>query len=128
MRTSPLLASTSGRAATIIGTAFAVAAFAGCGGSDSGSSSGGGGGGKTITAATDGAQIFKEATCASCHTLAAAGAEGRIGPNLDNVKPSASVVVDTVTKGDGSMPAFSGRLSTEQIKAVGDYVEQVAGQ
>ncbi len=126
MRIARLTGSTFGRAAAIGGTAFAVALFAGCG-DDSGSGSSDAPA-KTITASTDGAQIFKEATCASCHTLAAAGGEGRIGPNLDNEKPPAAEVVEKVTNGDGSMPAFKGRLSTEQIQAVADYVEQVAGK
>ncbi|MDO9353220.1 MAG: cytochrome c [Solirubrobacteraceae bacterium] len=130
MRTALTSSSPLGRSAAILATAFAVAVFAGCGGDDSGSGSGSGGGGsvKTITAATDGAQIFKEATCASCHTLAAAGAEGRIGPNLDENKPPAAEVVEKVTNGDGSMPAFKGRLSTEQIQAVAEYVASVEGQ
>ena len=32
-----------------------------------------------------GAQVFASAGCGSCHTLAAAGASGAIGPNLDQV-------------------------------------------
>ena len=38
---------------------------------------------------TDGEAIFKGAGCAGCHTLAAAGATGTTGPNLDQLKPSA---------------------------------------
>lgn len=131
MRSALLTGSTFGRAAAITGMAAAVALFAGCGGSDSGSGdsgSGGGGATKTITAATDGATIFKDSGCASCHTMAAADAGGRIGPNLDDLKPSAQLVSDTVTNGDGSMPAFKNRLSPEQITTLGEYVAQVAGQ
>ena len=29
-----------------------------------------------------------DSTCASCHTLAAAGSTGTVGPNLDQLKPS----------------------------------------
>lgn len=117
---SPLL-----RAASVLAAAGAVALFAGCGGSgDSGGDSGGGG--NQITATT-GDQIFKD-SCASCHTLAAAGAKGAIGPNLDNVKPDAGVVTTYVNNGEGSMPSFKGRMSEAQIKAVADYVAEVAGQ
>jgi mono/diheme cytochrome c family protein len=128
MRTAFFSPAPFGRSAAILGTAFAVAAFAGCGGDSSSESGSGGGGAKTITAATDGAQIFKEATCASCHTLAAAGAKGRIGPNLDEEKPPVAEVVEKVTNGDGSMPSFKGRLSETQIQAVAEYVASVEGK
>ena len=127
MPTASHLGFSFSRAAAIAGTAAAVALFAGCGGNGEPSGSGGGTA-KAITASTDGAQIFKEATCASCHVLAAAGAKGNIGPNLDENKPPAAEVVENVTNGNGSMPAFKGRLSTAQIQAVADYVEQVAGK
>ncbi len=117
------------RTASVLAAAGAVALIAGCGSDDGGDSgsSGSGGGGATITAST-GDQIFKDANCSSCHTLAAADAKGAIGPNLDNVKPSAAVVTEKVTNGDGSMPAFKNRLTAEQISAVASYVEGVAGQ
>jgi cytochrome c5 len=37
--------------------------------------------------------------CAVCHTLAAANAVGKVGPNLDQLKPPASLVVHTITNG-----------------------------
>lgn len=37
--------------------------------------------------------------CAVCHTLAAANASGKIGPNLDTLKPSSSVVRHTIQYG-----------------------------
>ena len=37
--------------------------------------------------ATSGKDIFL-ANCGSCHTLADAGTSGKIGPNLDQLKPS----------------------------------------
>lgn len=131
MRTVALFGFPLGRAAAIAGSAAAVALFAGCGDSGSGDAGNAGGGGsaatESSTASTDGAQVFKQ-NCASCHTLAAAGGEGRIGPNLDEEKPDAGKVTEYVTNGEGSMPAFSKRLSAEQIKAVSDYVAEVAGQ
>ena len=118
-----------GRPVAIATAAAAVALFAGCGGSDEGDSGGSGAGSvKPITTATTGAEIFKESTCTSCHTLADAGSEGNIGPNLDEEKPSAGEVVEYVTNGDGSMPSFKKRLSEEQIQAVSDYVAEVAGK
>jgi mono/diheme cytochrome c family protein len=97
----------------------------------------GGGGGETETTstapetpsgdATAGKQVFETAGCTSCHTLADAGATGTVGPNLDDAKPPASLVVDRVTHGKGVMPSFSGQLSEQQIQDVAAYVSSVAG-
>lgn len=66
--------------------------------------------------------------CASCHTLAAANANGAVGPSLDQLKPSKAVVARKVTNGGGGMPAFGGRLSDEQIDAIAAYVARSAGK
>ena len=76
---------------------------------------------------TNGKAIVK-AACASCHTLAAAGITGTIGPNLDQLKPAMAVVVKQVTNGGGVMPAFKGKLSAAQIQAVAKYVSSSAGK
>jgi cbb3-type cytochrome c oxidase subunit III len=76
---------------------------------------------------TNGEAIFK-ANCASCHTLAAAGATGTVGPNLDQLKPAMAVVVHQVTNGGSIMPAFKGKLSAAQIQAVAKYVSSNAGK
>ncbi len=72
--------------------------------------------------AAAGKEVFESAGCASCHTLADAGATGTVGPNLDEAKPPAELVVDRVTNGMGAMPPFSGQLSAEQINDVAAYV------
>ena len=69
-----------------------------------------------------------DSTCASCHTLAAAGSTGTVGPNLDQLKPSDSVVVKQVTNGGGGMPAFGSSLSKSQIQSVALFVSSVAGK
>ena len=76
---------------------------------------------------TDGKTIFT-AECASCHTLKAAGTTGTIGPNLDQLKPSQSVVQHQVEVGGGVMPAFKGTLSDAQIAAVAKFVASSAGK
>ena len=65
--------------------------------------------------------------CGACHALADAGTSGSIGPNLDQTEPSYDKVVDRVTNGKGAMPAFSGRLSEQQIQDVAAYVSTAAG-
>jgi mono/diheme cytochrome c family protein len=94
-------------------------------------SSGGGGDGETTPKETggqvDGAAVFAEAGCGSCHILAAAGASGTIGPNLDESMPSKELALERVTEGMGAMPSFGDQLSPEQIAAVADYVSQNAG-
>ncbi len=66
--------------------------------------------------------VFVSASCGSCHALAAAGATGAIGPNLDESMPSLELSVDRVTNGAGSMPAFAGQLSPAEIDDVAAYV------
>jgi cbb3-type cytochrome c oxidase subunit III len=75
-----------------------------------------------------GEAIFKGAGCSGCHTLAAAGATGTIGPNLDQLKPAVAIVARQVTNGGGLMPAFRGKLTAAQIQVVAQYVASSAGK
>jgi mono/diheme cytochrome c family protein len=75
-----------------------------------------------------GKQVFLGSSgCGTCHTLADAGTSGTIGPNLDDSQPSAELVVDRVTNGQGAMPSFSSSLSEQQIADVAAYVSSSAG-
>jgi mono/diheme cytochrome c family protein len=76
---------------------------------------------------TNGAAIFK-ARCGSCHTLAAVGTKGTVGPNLDQLKPPFARVKRQVINGGGAMPAFKDVLSAAQIEAVAKYVSDNAGK
>ena len=98
-----------------------VASRAGLGGGGGGGSGGGGG-------EVDGEALFTSAGCNGCHTLAAAGSTGTVGPNLDDAQPSLEEAVETVTNGRGAMPPFEGQLTEEQIQAVSEFVSQNAGQ
>jgi mono/diheme cytochrome c family protein len=69
-----------------------------------------------------GEQIFASAGCGGCHTLAAAGTNGTVGPNLDDASPSYDKVVERVTEGQGVMPSFKGDLSTQEINDVAAFV------
>ena len=76
-----------------------------------------------------GLEIFNnKAQCGMCHTLQAAGSEGQIGVNLDELKPLMPQVVLAVTNGIGVMPAFEGMLSSEEIEVVAHFVSTSAGQ
>ncbi len=63
-----------------------------------------------------------EPPCMVCHTLAAAGAVGEIGPNLDELKPTEDRVRRAVQQGVGNMPPFGEVLNKEQIEAVARFV------
>ena len=107
---------------------------------------GGGGGGEEEEAAgggaaPDGKAIFAsgaEPACGSCHTLADAGTNSTIGPNLDEVlkgKDAAFIQQSIEEPGaevadgfqDGIMPTnYGDTLQPEQIKALTDYLVEVA--
>ena len=78
--------------------------------------------------AAAGAAIFTSAGCGGCHTLAAAGSAGNVGPNLDDLKPDYAAVVKQVTNGGGGMPAYTDSLSEADILNVAAYVSQNAGK
>jgi mono/diheme cytochrome c family protein len=76
--------------------------------------------------------------CGACHTLAEAGTDGVIGPNLDDLlaPPSATApapatikprVLSAINNGvGGRMP--KGVVSGQQAEEVANFVAQVAGQ
>lgn len=80
--------------------------------------------------------------CAVCHTLAAANAVGKTGPNLDTLRPSEALILHTLAYGClqqplpndqsqnclgyGTMPADI--VGGEQAIQVAQYVAKVAGQ
>ncbi len=76
---------------------------------------------------TSGKDIFV-ANCGSCHMLADAGTSGTVGPNLDQLKPALAIVEKQVINGGAVMPAFKGKLTPAQIKAVAKYVSSAAGK
>jgi cytochrome c553 len=87
--------------------------LAGCG--DSGGSS-----------SSPGAKVFASAGCGGCHTLKAAGSNGQVGPNLDELKPDQSTVERQVRSGGNGMPSFRTKLSTTQIAQVASFVSTSA--
>jgi mono/diheme cytochrome c family protein len=74
-------------------------------------------------------------TCAVCHTLKAADALGKIGPNLDRTRLTQAVIVKAITDGGASvmskaavsaytthMSPYKGVLSVEQIQDLSAFV------
>jgi cytochrome c6 len=129
----------------VVAVLAVAAALAGCGGDDDGD--GAAPPGQVITQTTappaetsgattqgdapvDGRAIFLQ-NCSGCHTLADAGTTGKVGPNLDEAKPSFERAVMMVREGGGGglgvMPKFEGTLTPEQIDAVARYVSDAAG-
>jgi mono/diheme cytochrome c family protein len=74
-----------------------------------------------------GETVFASGGCGACHTLAAAGASGTVGPNLDDAKPSYELAVERITLGQGGMPAFGEQLEPQQIADVAQFVSSSAG-
>jgi cytochrome c oxidase subunit 2 len=110
------------------------------GGAGAEGEAGAGGGG--ATAGVDAKGLFTEQGCGGCHTFAAAGASGTVGPNLDELAEAAKerepgkkpedyvheAIEDPeafVVKGfpGGTMPAdYKDKLSPEEIDALVDYL------
>ena len=99
---------------------------AGCGGGDEEQAPAGTGGdsGPTETAA-NGKEAFAR-TCGGCHTLADAGTNGQVGPNLDDVKPDAAQVKSAIADGPGAMP--QNLVTGPDADAVAEYVAGAAGK
>jgi len=70
-----------------------------------------------------GRDVFNNYGCGSCHTLAAAGATGDVGPSFDGDSSlTHDLIVDRVTNGAGPMPAFGSQMTPAEIDAVAAYV------
>ena len=76
-------------------------------------------------AGSAGKTLFQETAeppCGVCHTLSESGAQGLVGPNLDELRPDAQTVEAAVTSGVGAMPAYRTTLTPKQIKDIAAYV------
>jgi cytochrome c6 len=74
-----------------------------------------------------GREVFIEIAvpqCAICHTLADAGAEGEVGPILDQLRPDYDTVRTAVVEGIGPMKPYVD-LTEGEIDAVAYYVSTV---
>jgi mono/diheme cytochrome c family protein len=73
-----------------------------------------------------GATVFAETGCGACHTLAAAGASGDVGPSTSSGRPTRTSAAK-FESGGGVMPAYKGDLSAQQIRDVAAFVAMRAG-
>ena len=104
---------------------------------------GGGGGGAAVNAKqifTSGNADTGATACATCHTLADAGAKGQVGPDLDKVLKGkdAAFIKESILTPDkviapgyqpGIMPPnFGDTLSAEQVDALVKYLSEVTNK
>jgi mono/diheme cytochrome c family protein len=76
----------------------------------------------------NGREIFAD-LCSTCHTLGASNAVGKVGPNLDELRPPKELTLNALAKGRangrGQMPAEL--VDGEDAEDVADYIVAVAG-
>jgi DMSO/TMAO reductase YedYZ molybdopterin-dependent catalytic subunit/mono/diheme cytochrome c family protein len=65
-----------------------------------------------------------EPPCGVCHTLADAGTQGVVGPNLNQLAPDAARVTQALQNGVGTMPAYKDRLTPQQLSDLAAYVTE----
>jgi mono/diheme cytochrome c family protein len=86
-----------------------------------------------LTAAEKRGQSLFGRRCALCHTLKAANAVAQVGPNLDDLRPTKALVLDTIHKGrsrgNGQMPAdiYVGQDAEDVAAFVAKAVGQTGG-
>jgi cytochrome c6 len=113
-------------------TAGGGEAAGGATGAEGGGGGGGGGeaagGGGAATASAEGKQIFIQ-SCGTCHTLADAGTNGKVGPVLDDLKPDKARVENAIKNGGAGSGAMPANIVTgKEAEAVATYVSSVAGK
>lgn len=95
-----------------------------------------------VASSDQGAKDLFQTNCGSCHTLARAGTDGVVGPNLDQrlagsvgpaidstgVEANQNRVLNAIQNGfgEGAMPA--GILQGSEAEKVADFVARVAGR
>jgi len=87
-----------------------------------------------------GEQVFTANGCGSCHTLAAAGAGGAVGPNLDETLPgkSAKFIRESIVDPNAEVapgysagimpPNFGSVLSSAELEALVTFLKESSGK
>ena len=72
--------------------------------------------------------VSSEPPCGACHTLAATGSQGSLGPNLDHLQPDEKRIVQALNQGVGVMPSYKGRLSANQMRELARFIVEATTQ
>ena len=87
------------------------------------------GGVKLTAGQSHGRELFT-ANCGTCHTLKAAATSGRVGPNMDELRPPKALVLDAIAhgraQGRGQMPG--GLLVGQDAQDVASFLAAAAGR
>ncbi len=87
------------------------------------------GGVELSSAQAEGRRLFTY-NCGTCHTMKSANTAGRVGPNLDELRPPKALILDAIEKGrargQGQMPGEL--LVGEEAEKVASYIEASAGR
>jgi mono/diheme cytochrome c family protein len=87
------------------------------------------GGVELSDSAATGRHLFAR-NCSTCHTLAGANAVGKVGPNLDELRPPKALTLNAIkvgrAQGRGQMPAEL--LDGKDAQDVAEFVAAVAGR
>jgi cytochrome c551 len=87
-------------------------------------------GGVDLTASQEAGRAVFAKYCATCHTLQASNAVGKVGPNLDVLHPPKGLILDAIAngraRGQGQMP--KGLVDGQDAQDVAAYVAAVAGR
>lgn len=114
---------------TAVAVVFGIGLPAAVLASRSGTSEKSSGGVKLTAAEAHGRELFT-ANCGTCHTLKAAATSGRVGPNMDELRPPKALVLDAIAKGRaqgrGQMPA--GLLVGQEAQDVAAFLAAAAGR
>lgn len=87
-------------------------------------------GGVDLTASEASGRTLFARNCSTCHTLRAANGVGRVGPNLDQLRPPKGLVLNAIklgrARGQGQMPAQL--LDGQDAEDVANFVAASAGR
>jgi mono/diheme cytochrome c family protein len=87
------------------------------------------GGVELTNAEANGRHVFAK-NCSTCHTLKGANAVGKVGPNLDELRPPKPLILNAIkngrAQGRGQMPAEL--VDGQDAQDVANFVAAVAGR
>ncbi|NTZ20337.1 cytochrome c [Paenibacillus sp. JMULE4] len=78
---------------------------------------------QAMAGASDTVQSLYKQNCMSCH---ASNLEGKVGPNTNLQQAGARLtkeqIVEQINRGGNGMPGYQGKLKTEEIDALADWL------